>query len=217
MDGLSVIRDVDITYLEKQIFKDNKFQFLSYKFYKDIPENDIKLFCYKHAIYCLPTIELVEWIREQIDGKYTIEIGSGNGYLAKELGIKATDSFLQDRPDIQLKYKLMKQPTIKYGDNVQRMSANEAVKFYQPKIVLGVWVTHLYDFREHWREGNAYGIDEEHIVRNCSKYIFIGSEKTHKLKPIHNLNKTTYKPEWLVSRNCDDSDVIWIWERRYII
>lgn len=216
MDGSSWLKNTDISYLEKEIFKDNKFQFLSYKFYKEIPENDLKLFCHKHAMYCVPTIELVEWLKEQIKGKYTIEIGSGNGYLAKELGIKATDSFLQDRPDIQLQYKLMKQPTITYGDNVQRITANEVVKLYKPDIVLATWVTHLYNYKEHWRQGNMYGVDEEHIIKNCKKYIFVGSEKTHRTKPIHKFNKTSLKPEWLVSRNCDNLDVIWIWEKEKI-
>jgi hypothetical protein len=213
MFGTRILPKSDITYLEKELLKDGKFQFKNKEFFKNVPENDVMIFCLKHAFYLLPTLELVEFLKSRIKDKRTIEIGSGNGYLAERLNILATDSYMQDNLGTQLVYTFMQQPTVTYGKNVFTFTANEAVIRYTPEITIGCWVTHKYDPIKHEIGGNMVGIIEEDIIKNTKEeYIFIGHKNTHKLKPILSLPHETIELDGLVSRNGYQGNVIWIFK-----
>lgn len=142
------------------------------------------LFCVQNGCYLLPTQELVAHVQGLIGNRRAIEIGAGNGVLSKALGIPATDSRQQERPDIAAYYRLLQQPTIRYGANVQKLDALAAVRSLKPQVVLAAWVTHRYDPRRHWAEGNEDGVDEEAVLAHCEHYVFIGNDSVHSKKSI---------------------------------
>ena len=118
------------------------------------------LLCMRHALYGLPTVELIAWLQAFIDGREALEIGSGCGVLARASGIRATDNWMQAAPEIQAIYAAQGQPTIRYGAHVERIDAVQAVREHRPEVVVACWVTHA------WREdraaagGNMFGVDE---------------------------------------------------------
>ena len=74
-------------------------------------------FCLSRGIHCLPTLELIEFLKEEIGiqrlGKIAIEIGAGHGAIAKALNIISTDSF--QHHDLNIKtHKPMHQFRAKY-------------------------------------------------------------------------------------------------------
>jgi hypothetical protein len=204
----------DIQYLKDSLYIDGELQVKPHDFYRSIPINHIQQFCVEEGVYCLPTTELIEFLREHIIDSRTIEIGAGHGAISRELGIRATDSKMQDRDDIALMYAMQGQGTVKYGKNVEVYDGIDAIRRYKPKVVISAWVTHKYNLNEHFRHGNMYGVKEETILEKVDKYIFVGNTKTHKLKPILDLPHKTIEVPWLVSRVMDGNDIIWIWERK---
>lgn len=181
--------------------------------WREQPAEKVDYFIWKYAIYVLPTTELVDFIDKLIIGK-AIEIGSGNGALAKALGIQATDSKLQSRADIKLLYSLMKQPTINYPRHVEKLEGNEAVDKYKPDTVVGAFITHLYD--PAIGDGNVDGINEAVMLRKVKRYIHIGNLFTHRNKPINKMatRKFTYlQLPFLITRSDDQSqNCIWVFD-----
>jgi hypothetical protein len=192
--------------------QDGKFKIRSYEEIKDYPQEVVSGFCVKQGFYGFPTLELIDFLKEHIDSERVLEIGSGNGVLCKALNIKGTDSFMQKQDNIAELYNMMGQTPISYGDHVIRYDAIDAVRRYKPDIVVASWVTHMYDAKQHYRGGNAWGVREEKILEKVKKYIFIGNDNVHKLKPILEKEHLTYKFPWLVSRSLDkEGNSIWIW------
>ncbi len=172
------------------------------------------LFGVRHAYYGFLTEELVAFLREFIGERTAIEIGAGHGGLARALGIPATDNRQQERDDIRAHYEMLRQPTIRYGHNVESLDAEQAVRRYQPQVVVASWVTHRYDPRRHGAGGNQDGVQEEDIIANCDAYVFIGNERVHAGKSIWALPHARQTPPWLYSRAGNGSpDFIAIWER----
>lgn len=166
-------------------------------FWQGFNQVEITHFCQRYGYYCIPTVELVDWLRERIAGRKAIEIGSGSGVLASMLAIPATDSRQQERADMAPHYRL--RAPIKYGKNVNSMHAEAAVKYYKPDVVIAAWVTHKYRPTEHWRKGNQYGVDENKILRSVKTYIHIGHTRVHEAKPILEIPHGELAPPWLVS------------------
>jgi hypothetical protein len=167
-----------------------------------------------HAIYGFLTTELIQYLRDLINGRSALEIGAGHGALAGALGIRATDNRMQERADIRAYYATLRQPVIRYGANVERLDALESVKKYCPKVVVASWVTHKYDPKRHAAGGNMDGVCEEDIINSCETYVFIGNEKVHANKSIWSLPHTKLTPPWLYSRAHNGSpDFIAIWGR----
>lgn len=202
----------DIEYLNKELYINGELQIKSFDFFKDIPQNHIKQFCHENGVYCLPTTELIEFLQNEIDNQSAIELGAGHGVIAKHLGIIATDSKLQNKKEVAFMYALAQQPVVKYGDNIQTYDAIDALRRYKPKVAISAWVTHKYNPTQHWREGNMYGVPEEKVLKMCPKYIFIGNKKTHAKKPILDIPHRTIELPFLLSRNMNEQDVVWIWE-----
>ena len=69
--------------------KNGELQILPHSFWRGYTQEEIALFCNKNAFYCVPTAELLYWLMKEIDGRRAIEIGSGNGVLARALGVTA--------------------------------------------------------------------------------------------------------------------------------
>lgn len=158
-----------------------------------------------NGLYCLPTLELIQWLQARIAGRSAIEIGAGNGVIAHALGIIATDSKMQDDPKVAAVYESMGQPTVRYGAHVKRLEAKDAIAQYKPQVVIASWVTHLYKRDRHEHGGNMYGVNEEALLARCEEYIFIGNTEVHKGKSIWNLPHEIFYPEWLYSRTVNGS------------
>lgn len=188
-------------------------------FYANTTPAERGVLAVRHGVYCLPTFELVERLREIIDGRSAIEIGSGNGVLAGALDIHATDNKMQDDPEIREHYKMMGQPPVKYGANVEKITARDAVRKYRPRVVIAAWVTHLYDERNHDAGGNMFGVDELDILRNCEAYVFVGNTQVHAKKPLWKHSPDVLEmPSWIYSRALNGSpDFISVWSANNVI
>jgi hypothetical protein len=193
---------------------DGLLRLLSASAYDAIARDALRLFCHKHARYGLPTVELVNWLREQIAGRTVIEIGSGSGDLAHHLGIPATDNRMQEWPEIQVNYRLMGQPVIRYPGFVQSLDAIDAVATYRPEVVIASWVTEWIDpnLPPPPTGGNPWGIKEDQIVAGGSTYILIGNIKVHGAKKIMALPHQEHVLPFLRSRAMFPSlDRVWVW------
>lgn len=178
-----------------------------------IAAEDIAVWCHKKAIYGLPTQELVSFLRNEIGDKKAIEIGAGHGYLGESLGIIQTDSYLQLKPKIKAQYKIMGQPIINYPSRVREYEATEAIKRFNPDIVIGMWITQRSKDAA-IPQSSPYGINEKSIIKKVDKYIMIGCESQHNMKLIREYPHQVIKADWILSRALDrESNVIYIWDR----
>jgi hypothetical protein len=164
----------------------------------------------KEALYVLPTEELINFLDNEL-GDNAIEIGSGRGFIGRELGIICTDSHLQERQDIILQYTLMGQPVIKYPKHVRRMDAIKAVMALHPDTVLGCFVTHKW--RDDTQDGNYWGVDFNNLLKRIKRLILVGNLNVHKNNPILQLPHKEIKLGGLITRAVDqDQNRILIWE-----
>ena len=181
---------------------------------RDTSIEERAIFGLKNGIYGFLTTELIEYLKDFIGARKAIEIGAGHGKLAQALGIAATDNRMQERPEIAAYYALLRQPVVKYGSNVEKLDAIEAVKKHKPQVVVASWVTHKYDASRHAAGGNEDGVKEEDVIGGCDAYVFIGNTKVHANKSIWSLPHKLITPEWLYSRAHNGSkDFIAIWEK----
>jgi hypothetical protein len=217
--GISLLPKDNTTYLDEMLLdQDGALRILPYSDLKNIPHVHLMKFCVEHGYYCIPTQELIDFLNEEIgqQKEKTIEVAAGSGVIAKALGIVATDSKMQLEPAVLSYYRLLKQTIVPYDKSVKvdRIDAAKAVRKYKPDIVVAAWLTHKYNKREHWREGNQQGVDEVNMFESINKYINIGNEVTHAKKPILELPHRTIKADWLLSRSAHaDKNVIFIWEK----
>jgi hypothetical protein len=207
MNG-QVLNNVNIEGLEELFLKDGKIIPAPFAEVNKFTQEQISVFCHKHAVYQVPTTELIEFIKGLIIYTHgslvaAIEIGAGNGCIGRNVGIKMTDNKQQDWPEIKQTYEMMRQPTVKYGEDVETLAANDAVIKYKPKMVVGCWVTHLW--REGMDAGNMHGVDEGKMFKDgIQTYLHIGNLATHMGKEILNekgLNISIKKYQWLLSRS----------------
>lgn len=184
-------------------------------FYSRIPSDTLRLFCHFYGRYGLPTWELIEWLKSFIGDRSAIEIGAGCGDLGHLLGIPMTDNYCQEWPDVKLFYEAAQQPCIKYGTAVEEIDSLDAVRKYQPDIVIGQWVTHWIDpnLPPPKGGGSMYGIKEDLILKECKTYIMIGNRAIHGYKPILKLPHQEFDASFLRSRSGNpEKNVIYIWE-----
>lgn len=172
------------------------------------------LFGVRQGIYSFPTVELCDFLRSRIEGKVAIEIGAGHGVLAEALSIPATDNRQQEDPELRAYYAEIGQPTVPYGQNVEKLDAVAAVKKYRPNVVIACWVTHRFDSDRPDAGGSMTGVDEASIIGSCDEYIFIGNEHVHAHKPIWEMPHEKLTPKWLYSRAVNGSrEFIATWRR----
>lgn len=210
-----ILKDVDVSYLDKELLDDEgRFIIKPSSFYNHIPHNHIRIWGNKNAIYCFTTTELIDWLKTEIDPKSTIEIGAGNSSIGRALNIPMTDSLLQNRTDVKHTYKAVGQATVNYPSDIVAASAKRAIKLYNPQTVIGAWITHKYNPNDPDREGNYWGIDEGKIIKKVKKYIVIGNEVIHNMKPIMEKVSYKYRYPWLISRaKFPDLNTIFVWEK----
>jgi len=191
---------------ENILFKDGELQVLPYEVIKAIDRTLILVLMHKHGIYVLPTQELIDFLKTEIIGN-AIEIGCGLGAIGRTLGIPFTDSKMQLLPEIKAYYEAMGQPTINYPSDVIQMDALYAVKYYNPKTIIGAYITHKYN----GIDGNMYGVIEGELLKKHRKYINVGNDKIHHGKPILKYPHRTLRFDWLVTRSEPDKNFIKIW------
>lgn len=172
------------------------------------------VFGVRHGLYSFPTEELCDFLRARIHGKTAIEIGAGHGALAEALSIPATDNRQQEEAVVKAHYQQIRQPTVPYGDHVEKLDATSAVGKYRPNVVIACWVTHLFDANRPSSGGSVFGVNEKKIIAECDEYIFVGNEHVHAHKPIWAIPHEKLTPPWLFSRAVNGSrDFIAIWRR----
>ena len=181
--------------------KHGKFRLRSSSFYKQYSKDSIRLFLHQTALYALPTEELIDFLKGEIGDKSAIEVGCGTGFIAKELGVLATDLRIQEDPSVAMWYKMHGQPVIKYPDYVEKLEGVEAVKKYKPQVAFGCYITD--------GETNHVGIRDARIIPLVDKYIHIGDEHTHRDKLINKLPHERIRPEWLICRGKKPYIGIW--------
>jgi hypothetical protein len=202
------IRDISAEFLDE----DGRLRILPASAWAATTAHERALFGHRHAIYGFPTVELVEWLQEFIGERKAIEIGSGTGVLAEAVGIIGTDSHQQSKPEYRAHYQVEGQPSIRYGADVKLLDAREAVRRYRPQVVVAQWVTHKYERRRHFAEGNIDGVNEEDVLERCDQYVFIGNTKVHKGKSLWVRPHTLLHPPFVYSRASNGSpDFIAIW------
>ncbi len=150
--------------------------------------------------YVLPTVELIDRLREIIAGRTAIEIGAGNGVVAEALDIPATDNFQQQMPKYKAIYEQAGQPLVPYGPNVVDMHASRAVRHYKPDVVIGCWVTHKYDPDQHEAGGNEIGVDMRDVLMNCKELVLVGNQHTQGQNPMWNRKHQIELPPYVYSR-----------------
>lgn len=182
--------------------------------YDQIHPQALQAWCNRNARYGLPTVELVQWLKERIAGRRAIEIGSGSGDLAFHLGIPATDSKMQKRKSIQAQYALFQQPTIRYPKFVRNLEALEAIAELKPEVVVASWVTQWIDPNLPPPPGGgcAWGVREDRLLATGVTYILIGNLHVHHAKPILALPHEEHALPFLRSRaNHLELDRVWVW------
>jgi len=194
------------------VFDDRgEFLILPSSFWRETTLAERAMLALKHGMYVIPTIELVEHLKSLIAGRRAIEIGAGNGVLARAIGIHATDNRMQERPKYRMIYEALGQKTISYGRDVEELDAREAIDRYRPEVIVAAWVTHRYDPARPNAGGNEIGVDENRIIDRAS-YLFVGNEKVHADKSIWDRPHKVQYHDWLYSRAMNgSSDFIGYW------
>ena len=181
-------------------------------FYKTIDNTDLRVWCICRAIYQLPTIELVDWLKNNFNLDKAIEIGAGNNYLYHHLGIKGVDNYSEQIPAVKLTHDLLNQPSTNPPSAVEKLDAIAAIEKYQPETVITSWATLKTNDPEGVDAGHSYAPDEGEILATGVTYVFIGNEHNHGDRPILNKPHETYYFDWLVSRGKDQSkNCIYVW------
>ena len=210
----SILNNVDIKELESILIQDSKMIPVEYSAIKHFSQEQISLFCHKHAIYQIITTELVEFTKELIGDRKAIEIACGNGCYGRALNIPITDNRMQDWDTIKLYYRTLNTPTIIYQPDTIEYEANVAVDICKPQVIVASWATQLYSPTG---GGSVYGINEEDLLSKVETYIHVGNENTHSTKQILNTHPSyrAYKFEWLISRSMDrDNNIIYVFNTK---
>ena len=189
-----------------------RIKLLPVSIYEGLDRTELRIWCHYRARYLLPTVELVGWLNNKIDGRRAIEIGAGNGDLGYHLGIPAFDNGCQQYENVKAAYLQMGQIPTNPPPDVMRIDAIQAIHDYQPEVAIGAWITDK--FVEGSVEGNVYAPDGYQIIQNV-EYIRIGTEKNRGRSKILEFPHEIFKPPGMVSRTSASppDDVIHIWKK----
>ena len=91
--------------------------------YHSLDNTDLRVWCVCRAIYQLPTIELVEWLKDNFNLNKAIEIGAGNNYLYHHLGIKGIDNYSEQIPAVKLVHDILHEPSTNPPPEVEKIEA----------------------------------------------------------------------------------------------
>lgn len=214
------IKKSEVTDISSDVLAENKkLKLFPSLYWRGLNWQDFRAFCHEYGRYGIPTTEMIDFLRNIIGGRKTIEIGAGNGDLGHHLGIHMTDSKLQNRPEVKLEYMLMQQPTIDYPDDVEDLESIIAVLTHKPQVVIGSWVTTYGNPNTANHGCNLYGINEKVLLDapHLETYILIGNKDQHGDKPIMQLKHDEYEFSWHVSRaKVQSNNRIWVWNKENV-
>lgn len=210
----TVSTPVDTKYIDKVLMDENEeIKVVPAERLASIPQDHLMQWCVKHAIYQIPTEELIEWLAERIDGRSAIEIGSGKSGIGRALGIPCTDSHIQTTPEVRAYYATLNQPVVEPPYYVEQVDATQAIQRYHPAVVVGCFITQ--QFREGDTQGSVFGPDEEWIVETVDTYIHVGNGRSHGTKRILEKPHEEFSFDWVRSRAADQSlNRIWMWHKK---
>lgn len=196
--------------LKENLFRGKDLIVKPHSYFKDYSRLVLRLFMHQKGIYCLPTEELIDFLKEEIGDNTAIEIGAGTGAIGKALQIPTTDNRMQEWEEIKIVYSMTGQPAIEYPDHIEKLEALEAVNKYKPDVVVGAYITNK--FIEEKKIGNYWGVDEPTLLTKVKKYIHIGDLNTHAYKPLMDIRHVTYykyQAPWLITRGKNPFIGIW--------
>jgi hypothetical protein len=212
--------ETDSSYLDRELLIGPRLKPMKASELDAYNRNDVRHFCFRTGRYGLPTIELIEWLKEKIGGRSAIEIGCGYGDLGSQLEIPITDLKVQKMPEAKVYYENMRQPTIDYPDDVEEIDALAAVQKYKPKVVVASWVTQWLDPEKpppSGRGGCMWGVKEWKLIERVETYILIGNESVHqdteKKKIMERLHESHALPFIRSRATFPEKDRVWIWNR----
>lgn len=209
--NIEILSNADVRYLDRMLLRNGLVQPAYYEQLVDVPAAHLRIWCVQNGVYQIPTWELIQWLKREIDGRSAIEICAGKSCLGRHLGIPMFDNFMQTWPGIRDHYMMMGQRPAHPSGDVHRMDANEAVKSLKPQVVIGAWVTQRWVRGGH--DGNMFGPDEHYILDAGCAYIHVGNLTPHGSKRILiREHRELYLP-WLFGRAIDPSlNRVWVWE-----
>lgn len=216
---VSVLQHRDVSRLDAMLLDDKgRLRPVAAASLASVNHEDLRYWCHIHAVYGLPTFELIGWLKDRIAGRSAIEIGSGNGCLGRALGIPMTDSWLQATPEMRAYYALQGQRTITYGEDVERLEALEAVAKHKPQVVIGQWVTEWVDPNLPLPPGggSVFGVKEAELLEQVETYILVGNSTIHGQKSlIRKHPPEMLRAPWIWSRSqYPTMNCILMWDRR---
>lgn len=212
--GFRIVEKKDVSYLDNLLKAEGLVRPLAAINLQLIPFSHLLQWAQFNGVYQFPTLELIDFLRDEIKDQKAIEICAGNGVLSRELGVIGTDSYMQHRKKIRQYYAALNQEITQPSKHVKKYEALEAVRVFRPDVVFGAFVTQFGTAADAMRGiGSGYGVKEWELLEKVKKYILIGNKQTHAGKRIFSTpHKELYFP-WLVSRSFDQSlNRIWIWE-----
>ncbi|MGL5923740.1 hypothetical protein [Chroococcidiopsis sp.] len=127
--------------IDQQLLREGRILLHPYKFYAQFDNLELRMWMQFRGRYQLPTIELIDWLREKIGDRFAIEVAAGNADLGYHLGIHQTDSWIQMHPLMQgYMYARDAKATAPKLD-VEKLETVEAIKKYKPQIAIASWLT----------------------------------------------------------------------------
>lgn len=152
---------------------------------------------HRSGYWIIPTVELVECLKEEIgeDLDQSIEIAAGAGVLGRALGIRSTDFMMAKWHPIYA--EMMRRNGISapnFGPWVERIEASEAVYRHKPRVVLGSYAI------RRGGERLQTGIDEKILMETVPKFILLQPKK---IVSAEFLRKATVLPVKVISKGED--------------
>lgn len=203
--------------LDAACISDGFLQPMPAAFYAARPQAELGCWCVRRGFYNLPTVELIDWLREEIGGELAIEIACGHGAIGRALHIPLTDSRSHDDPRLRAHYANIKQAPTICPDDVVKMSALQAIERYEPTVVVLAWGVWKFNPARPNAGGSENGIAFGRVLGKPSvqKLIVIAHERVHAPIDILELDHHTIRKPWLFGRAMDTAgNVIWVWGER---
>jgi hypothetical protein len=210
----AILRAMDVILLD-----DNRnLRVLPASVYAEFPHVALRVWMQARARYLLPTVELVDYVQGLIGGRSALEIGAGMGDFGRHLGIRMTDSGLQEIPEIRRMYQAAECAITEPPPDVERLDAAAAITKYTPEVCVAAWVTQKSLPHEQWpltTKSSPFGVDEEDLLTRVRTYIFVGNLGSHNDKRIFkSAHQFHPQPGWIVSRGKHQKDdFVAVWQR----
>ena len=153
-------------------------------------KNNLGAYLSYYNLWTVPTLELCDILDDEIGDLDCIEICAGLGYISKELGIRATDSYLKVSEEYINTFGQTEH--FQYPSFVEKIEASDAVDKYKPECVLGCYAVPKWTEErakqyqlETGKElhGSIKGVDYDYILPKIKKLILVGHRELYYQHP----------------------------------